>query len=47
MEDPVEPGKPVAIYALYRIDVRVTWQDAARREQAIALATVGIWTRPA
>jgi general secretion pathway protein I len=41
-----DPGKPApSVYALYRIDVRVTWRGADTRERAVALSTLGIWTR--
>ena len=41
-----ESGKPApSVYALYRIDVRVTWRGADAREHALALATLGVWTR--
>ena len=41
-----DPGKPApSVYALYRIDVRITWRGADTREQALALSTLGVWTR--
>jgi general secretion pathway protein I len=41
-----EPGKPQpSAYALYRIDVRVTWRGADARDHSLALATLGVWTR--
>ena len=41
-----ESGKPApSAYALYRIDVRVTWRGADARDHSLALSTLGIWTR--
>ena len=41
-----DPGKPApSVYALYRIDVRVTWRGADTRDHSLALSTLGIWTR--
>jgi general secretion pathway protein I len=41
-----EAGKPQpSTYALYRIDVRVTWRGADARDHSLVLSTLGIWTR--
>ena len=41
-----DPGKPApSVYALYRIDVRVTWHGADTRDHSLALSTLGVWTR--
>jgi general secretion pathway protein I len=41
-----ESGKPApSVYALYRIDVVVTWRGADSRDHSLALSTLGIWTR--
>jgi general secretion pathway protein I len=41
-----DAGKPApSVYALYRIEARVTWHGADTREQALTLATLAVWTR--
>jgi general secretion pathway protein I len=41
-----DAGKPApSVYALYRIDVLVTWRGADTRDHSLALSTLGIWTR--
>ncbi len=42
-EDPAKPAP--SVYALYRIEARVTWRGADTREQALTLATLAVWTR--
>lgn len=42
-EDPDKPAP--SVYALYRIDVRVTWRGADTRDHSLALSTLAIWTR--
>ncbi len=42
-EDPAKPAP--SVYALYRIEARVTWRGADAREQALTLATLAVWTR--
>ena len=45
-EDGTDPSKPPpSNYALYRIDVRVTWRGADTRDHALSLATLQVWTR--
>jgi general secretion pathway protein I len=41
-----DSGKPApSVYALYRIDVVVTWHGSDTRDHSLALSTLGIWTR--
>jgi len=41
----VDPSKPApSAYALYRIDVVVTWTGSDGRPQALPLSTLGVWT---
>jgi len=46
-DEGLQPGKPApSAYALYRIDVLVTWQDAQGRAQGLPLSTMAVWTAP-
>jgi len=41
----VDTGKPApSTYALYRIDVVVTWTGSDGRQMALPLSTLGVWT---
>ncbi len=46
-DEGLKPGQaPPSAYALYRIDVYVTWQDGQGRPQGLPLSTLAIWTAP-
>jgi len=46
-DEGVQPGKPApSAYALYRIDVLVTWTDGRGRVQGLPLSTMAVWTAP-
>jgi general secretion pathway protein I len=46
IEEVLEAGKPPpSVYALYRIDVVVSWLGSDGRAQALPLSTLGLWTR--
>ncbi len=41
-----DPSRPApSIYALYRVDVTVTWRGANGRERALPLSTLLLWNR--
>jgi hypothetical protein len=40
------PAQPASAYAMYRVDVRVTWQSADGREQSLPLTTLAVGARP-
>jgi general secretion pathway protein I len=40
-----DPSKPApSVYALYRIDVLVSWMGSDGRARSLPLSTLGIWT---
>jgi len=46
-DEGLQAGKPApSAYALYRIDVLVTWEDAQGRPQGLPLSTMAVWTAP-
>jgi general secretion pathway protein I len=46
--EPTDGANPPAntAYAMYRVDVRVSWRGADTREHALALATLAVGARP-
>ena len=41
--DPSKP--PPSIFALYRVDVTVTWHGSGGKDHALSLGTLQMWTR--
>ena len=46
-DEGVDPSKPPqsSIFALYRVDVTVTWHGSDRKAHALSLGTLQMWTR--
>lgn len=45
-DEGLDPSRPApSVYALYRVDVTVTWRGANGKERALPLSTLLLWNR--